>query len=257
MTISPSRPVGHSRVRHRPGLVLAVVLIALAFGLWWMFGRTDKLPDTIVRGNGRLEMTRTDIAAKYPGRLMSLDVHEGDLVGAGQVIARQDDVDLKAQLAGALAKREQAVSALMRAQGELAALAEALAALDRAILEGTEAEEKLEEAAEALVHDPAALDAAETRLFDLRALARKHRCEVDELPDKMREMRSQLDAIEGGEAQLDALRIAEREAELNALVLEHASDHQRLAEISAELGELSAEKDEVEMEWLGAAEALE
>ena len=52
-------------------------------------------------------------------------------------------------------------------------------------------------------------------------------------------------------------RIAEREAELNALVLEHASDHQRLAEISAELGELSAEKDEVEMEWLGAAEALE
>ena len=101
--------------------ILAVVLIALAFGLWWMFGRTDKLPDTIVRGNGRLEMTRTDIAAKYPGRLMSLDVHEGDLVGAGQVIARQDDVDLKTQLAGALAKREQAVSALMRAQGELAA----------------------------------------------------------------------------------------------------------------------------------------
>ena len=67
--------------------ILAVVLIALAFGLWWMFGRTDKLPDTIVRGNGRLEMTRTDIAAKYPGRLMSLDVHEGDLVGAGQVTA--------------------------------------------------------------------------------------------------------------------------------------------------------------------------
>ena len=28
MTITPSRPVGHSRVRHRPGLVLAVVLIA-------------------------------------------------------------------------------------------------------------------------------------------------------------------------------------------------------------------------------------
>ena len=52
-------------------------------------------------------------------------------------------------------------------------------------------------------------------------------------------------------------RIAEREAELNVLVLEHASDHQRLAEISAELGELSAEKDEVEMEWLEAAEALE
>ena len=56
------------------------------------------------------------------------------------------------------------------------------------------------------------LDAAETRLFDLRALARKHRCEVDELPNKIRELRAKLDAIEGGEAQLDALRLAEREA---------------------------------------------
>jgi ATP-binding cassette subfamily F protein uup len=52
-------------------------------------------------------------------------------------------------------------------------------------------------------------------------------------------------------------KIAEREAELNALVLEHATDHQRLAEISAELATLSAEKDEVEMEWLEAAEVLE
>ena len=52
-------------------------------------------------------------------------------------------------------------------------------------------------------------------------------------------------------------RIAEREAELNAQVLEHASDHVRLAEISRELGELSAEKDEVELEWLEAAEVLE
>jgi ATP-binding cassette subfamily F protein uup len=52
-------------------------------------------------------------------------------------------------------------------------------------------------------------------------------------------------------------RIAEREAELNALVLEHATDHVRLAEISQELGALSAEKDEVELEWLEAAEVLE
>ncbi|MDY7099357.1 MAG: DNA repair protein RecN [Pseudomonadota bacterium] len=87
-------------------------------------------------------------------------------------------------------------------------LAEALSALDRAVIEAGEAEERLEAAAEALVHDPAALDAAETRLFELRALARKHRCEVDELPELMREMRRKLDAIEGGEAQLDALQAA-------------------------------------------------
>lgn len=91
-------------------------------------------------------------------------------------------------------------------------LGEALAALDRAVIEAGEAEEALSAAAEALVHDPEALDRAETRLFELRALARKHRCEVDELPEKMRSMRGALDAIEGGEAQLDALAAEEREA---------------------------------------------
>ena len=41
-------------------------------------------------------------------------------------------------------------------------LTDALAALDRAVIEAGEAEEKLETAAQALVHDPAALDDAET-----------------------------------------------------------------------------------------------
>lgn len=101
---------------------------------------------------------------------------------------------------------------LDRIAGEHPLLAEALAALDRAVIESGEAEETLERAAEALVHDPQELDRAETRLFDLRALARKHRCEVDELPDRMREMRGALDAIEGGEAELDALEDAARKA---------------------------------------------
>jgi DNA repair protein RecN (Recombination protein N) len=91
-------------------------------------------------------------------------------------------------------------------------LGEALAALDRAVIEAGEAEARLEAAAEALIHDPQELERAETRLFDLRALARKHRCEVDELPAKMREFRAALDAIEGGEAELDALALAAREA---------------------------------------------
>lgn len=91
-------------------------------------------------------------------------------------------------------------------------LTEALAALDRAVIEASEAEDKLRLAAEALVHDPHELERAETRLFELRAAARKHRCEVDDLPELMRTMRARLDAIEGGEAQLDALEAAAKEA---------------------------------------------
>lgn len=111
-----------------------------------------------------------------------------------------------------LASLRAAARKLDRIAPEHALLTEALAALDRAIIEAGEAEEKLEAAAEALVHDPAALEQAETRLFELRALARKHRCEVDELPEVMRTMRSQLDSIEGGEAELDALEAAAEEA---------------------------------------------
>tara|TARA_R110000751_G_scaffold2018_18_gene10231 strand:- start:13896 stop:15560 length:1665 start_codon:yes stop_codon:yes gene_type:complete len=111
-----------------------------------------------------------------------------------------------------LAALRVAARRLDRIAPEHALLAEALGALDRAVIEAGEAEEKLQAAAEALVHDPAALDAAETRLFELRALARKHRCEVDELPETMRAMRSRLESIEGGEAELDALEAAAKDA---------------------------------------------
>lgn len=108
-------------------------------------------------------------------------------------------------------------------------LTDALAALDRAVIEATEAEDKLRLAAEALLHDPAALDTAETRLFELRAAARKHRCEVDDLPDLVRSMRAQLDAIEGGEAQLDALEAAAREARAEYVRMAESAHAARIA----------------------------
>ena len=111
-------------------------------------------------------------------------------------------------------------------------LAEALAALDRAVIEAGEAEEKLAQAAEALDFDPQALEVAETRLFDLRALARKHRCEVDDLPDKMREFRAALSSIEGGEAQLDVL---EGEAKAAAARYREAAEAVRTARKAAAL----------------------
>ena len=52
-------------------------------------------------------------------------------------------------------------------------------------------------------------------------------------------------------------RIAEREAALNAEIAEHAQDYVRLAELSAQLDELAAEKEELELEWLEAAEVLD
>ncbi len=112
----------------------------------------------------------------------------------------------------ALAALRGAARRLDRIAAEHPLLAEALDALDRAVIEAGEAEDKITRAVEALAHDPAALDRIETRLFDLRALARKHACQVDDLPAKMRAMREQLDAIEGGEAALAGLEAAARAA---------------------------------------------
>ena len=96
----------------------------------------------------------------------------------------------------ALAQLRGAARKLDRIGGEHPLLAEALAALDRAVIEAGEAEEKLEAAAEALSFEPAELDRIERRLFELRALARKHDCQVDDLPATMRDLREKLDSIE-------------------------------------------------------------
>ena len=52
-------------------------------------------------------------------------------------------------------------------------------------------------------------------------------------------------------------RIAAREAELHAEMEANLSDYDLLARVGDQLGELAAEKDELEMEWLEASEAVE
>jgi ATP-binding cassette subfamily F protein uup len=52
-------------------------------------------------------------------------------------------------------------------------------------------------------------------------------------------------------------QVSAREADLNAEVLAHASDHERLAALGARLAELTGERDTLEAEWLDAAEVLE
>jgi DNA repair protein RecN (Recombination protein N) len=112
----------------------------------------------------------------------------------------------------ALASLRGAARRLDRIAAEHPLLAEALESLDRAVIEASEAEDRIAKAAEVLAHDPDTLDRIETRLFELRAAARKHSCQVDDLPHRMHEMRLALDAIENGEAQVAALEAAARAA---------------------------------------------
>ena len=76
-------------------------------------GRT--MPDGIVKSNGRIEATQVDVAAKYPGRLATMTVDEGDEVTAGQVVATISAPEYEAQLRGAQAQVLRAKQALAEA----------------------------------------------------------------------------------------------------------------------------------------------
>jgi ATP-binding cassette subfamily F protein uup len=52
-------------------------------------------------------------------------------------------------------------------------------------------------------------------------------------------------------------RVAAREAELNAAIVEAGQDYEKLTGLSAELDQVAAERESLELEWLEVAEQLE
>jgi HlyD family secretion protein len=73
------------------------------------------LPPGFASGNGRIEATQYDIAAKHAGRIAEVLIREGDMVAKGQVLARIDTKDLEADLRQAEAQLAQTREDLRRA----------------------------------------------------------------------------------------------------------------------------------------------
>ena len=167
-----------------------------------------------------------DLLTAHLAELVALDAQVGEEADlAQQRAAMQKGERLSSDLAAlqvlwegsdsALAGLRSAARRLDRIAGEHPLLAEALASLDRAVIEAGEAEDRIAAAMEALAHDPLLLDRIETRLFELRAAARKHGCAADELAAKTAEMRAALDAIESGDAHILRLERAAHDAGLD------------------------------------------
>ena len=186
----------------------------------WRFAR-ERL--AAARDNIESAKAEQDLLLAHLAELTAIEPLEGEeaeLAGTRSDMQKGEKLsgdleDLRTLWAGsdsALAQMRVAARKLDRIAQEHALLAEALAALDRAVIEAGEAEEKIAAAAEALTFDPLELDRIETRLFELRALARKHSCTVDDLPAVMASLRGKLDAIEHGEADIAALEAAETQA---------------------------------------------
>jgi DNA repair protein RecN (Recombination protein N) len=148
-----------------------------------------------------------------------------------------------ARLAAALRRIERQVGA---GGALLASVAEAL---ERVLSETEAARAKIEEALAATAFEPQELERAEERLFALRALARKHRVGVDDLPAFVARLETELAALDQGEARLEELTaatVAAREAYTGAAM--SLSESRKAAaerldeEVLAELAPLKLDK---------------
>ncbi len=109
-----------SKVLKRLALLAVVVAVAALAGYQYWRTHQSALPKGIASGNGRVEATLVDIAAKEPLRVKQIFAKEGDLVQGGQVVVQLDTSTLDAQLAEAEAN---VLTAEQRTAGSKAAIA--------------------------------------------------------------------------------------------------------------------------------------
>lgn len=80
--------------------VLVIVLIAIAVAaLAYRLARRDGPGDGTVTVSGNIEVTDVEVSFKIPGRVRERLVDEGEMVKAGQVVARLDDEDRRLEVA--------------------------------------------------------------------------------------------------------------------------------------------------------------
>ncbi len=159
----------------------------------------------------------------------------------------------------AVAELRSAARRLDRLGPEHPLLADALTALDRAVIEASEAESKLDAAKEALTFDPMRLDDIELRLFELRAIARKHNVAPGGLLALQADLAAKLEVIDAGseglaklEAEVKAKAAAYAAAADALSLLRHAGAARLDAAVAGELAplKLDAARFRTEMESL-------
>ena len=109
-------------------------------------------------------------------------------------------------LSARMGKAERSIERVVDAAGEV--LEPAVAALDRLRVEFDEATAVLEQAGQALAEGDDDLERVEERLFALRAAARKHKINVDDLPAFRDRTEERLARIDAGDEHLAAARAA-------------------------------------------------
>lgn len=175
----------------------------------------------------RHSVAELDKLDPQPGEDAELDARRRQMQGAERI---RDDVARAFALLGNEGAEGAMGEALRWLDGVAAdaghALEAPLAALGRAMIELGEAQDGVERCLEALEFNPSELEQAEERLFAIRALARKHGVQPDDLGDFAETLRRRLATLDAGEHDLEdrraALKVAEAAYDAAAGVLSAA-----------------------------------
>lgn len=176
--------------KYRLIIVLSIGLVGVVFGYQQIFQDSlDKL--RLYKGNGIVQITNSQIATKYPGRVEEILVREGDFVQKGDILAVMQVSDLKAQLLEAEAFFEQAESSVKIAQAQLIA------------------RESEKNVAEAIVkQQKSELIAAKSRLERVQKLVRRGAISKQDLDDQTAIADSLESAVVSAEAKVFAAQAA-------------------------------------------------
>ena len=173
-------------------ILLAVLAAVTAAGTYaWSTLRPQGPGEGFVSGNGRIEATEVDVAAKLGGRVQSILVKEGDFVTAGQPLAHMQIDTLEASHDEAKARHQQAVAAVANAEAQVAV------------------RESDRQAALALVAQrQSELEAAQRRLARSQTLVREGASSDQEVDDDRARERSLQAAVVASRAQAEAAQAA-------------------------------------------------
>jgi HlyD family secretion protein len=173
-------------------ILLAIAVAVLAAGAYaWTTLRPQGPGDGLVSGNGRIEATEIDVAAKLGGRVQSIVVKEGEFVKAGQTLAHMQIDTLEASRDEARARQQQAVAAVASAQAQVA-----VRESDRQAVLALVAQRQSE------------LDAAQRRLARSQTLVREGASSDQEVDDDRARERSLQAAVVAAKAQAEAAQAA-------------------------------------------------
>lgn len=186
---------------------LAIVILAGAGLLAWLWLRPPALPAAFAKANGRVEAIEIDIATKIPGRIKDILVDEGDVVAAGQVLVRMDTQVLEAQ-------RREAEAQLKRAT----------ISIDTAHAQVVQRKAEKEAAVAVVAQRRAELDSAEKRFTRSDQLAKSGTGSIENLDNDRARYEGAKAAVSAAEAQVAASDSAISAAQSQVVNAQAAAD---------------------------------